>query len=230
MAGRPLFGSAAEFAAARSVLVKDIEAKVARYGNGDGGKALDIRVLDVIGRIPREEFVPEMERADAYANRPLPIGHRQTISQPLIVAYMTHHLQLLPTSKVLEIGTGSGYQTAILAEFAGEVVTVENVATLAVAAKTRLTALGYRNIRFIQGDGRLGCPDETNIDRIIVTAASEAIPPALLDQLAPSGRLVMPVGGGSGQHLVLVIKDISGNIEERRLFPVDFVPLTHGCG
>jgi protein-L-isoaspartate(D-aspartate) O-methyltransferase len=208
--------------------VDDIVAKVAHHGAGDGGYVVDPNVLQAIGRVPREKFVPMMELADAYANRPLPIGHRQTISQPLIVALMTHHLRLSPDSKVLEIGTGSGYQTAVLAELDDNIVTVENVAILAQEAKTRLSDLGYRTIRFVEGDGRQGCPDEAPFDRIIVTAAAETIPKALLDQLAPGGRLVIPIGGESGQHLVLVTKDDQGKARERRLFPVGFVPLTYG--
>lgn len=228
MAGRPLPKSVAEIEAARAGLIWDIVARVAQHGTGDGGKTLDPKVIDVMGSVSREKFVPMMEQGDAYANRPLPIGHRQTISQPLIVALMTHHLRLTRDCKALEIGTGSGYQTAVLAELAGKVVTIENVAILAAEAKIRLTDLGYRNIRFIQGDGRHGCPDEGPFDRIIVTAAAEAIPPALIDQLAPNGRLVLPVGGDSGQHLFLVTKDDAGITKERRFFPVGFVPLTYG--
>ena len=141
---------------------------------------------------------------------------------------MTHHLRLSEDCKVLEIGTGSGYQTAVLAELAGEVVTVENVDILADEAKARLTDLGYRNIRFVKGDGRSGCPDEQPFGRIIVTAAAEAIPPALLDQLAPDGRMVLPIGEEDGQYLYLVTKDAAGHIKETSLFPVGFVPLTYG--
>ncbi len=230
MAGRPLLRSPIALAAARAALIRDVVAKVAKHGTGDGGTALDQRVLEAMGAVPREVFVPMMEQADAYADQPLPIGHRQTISQPLIVAYMTHHLRLTPKSKVLEIGTGSGYQTAILAALAGKVVTIENVTVLAEEAKTRLTDLGYGNIRFVQADGRLGCADEQPFDRIIITAAAEAVPSALIDQLAPNGRLVLPLGKESGQKLVLVTKDEAGAIRERRLFSVAFVPLTHGRG
>jgi len=208
--------------------MKDIIARVARHGTGDGGTTLDQKVIDVMASIAREKFVPMMEQDDAYANRPLPIGHRQTISQPLIVALMTHLLRLTKDCKVLEIGTGSGYQTAVLAALAGDVVTIENVDVLADEAETRLTDLGYRNIRFVKGDGRVGCPDNMPFDRIIVTAAAEAIPPALLDQLAPNGRLVLPLGGDDGQQLFLVTKDDAGHAAHRRLFPVGFVPLTHG--
>jgi protein-L-isoaspartate(D-aspartate) O-methyltransferase len=230
MAGRHHEQTRAELEAARADMVRDIGKKVWRHGTGTGEREVDARVLDAIGRIPREKFVPMMEAADAYANRPLPIGHRQTISQPLIVALMTHHLRLVPDHKVLEIGTGSGYQTAVLAELASTIVTVENVAALAAEAKARLADLGYRHVRFVEGDGRDGCPDQAPFDRIIVTAAAVAIPPALLDQLAPNGRLVLPIGSEGGQHLVLVTSNEKGKTRERRLFPVGFVPLTYGRG
>ncbi len=210
--------------------MRELVAKTAKYGDGEGGKALDPRVIEAMGAVPREAFVPMMEQADAYADQPLPIGHRQTISQPLIVAFMTHHLALLPDSKVLEIGTGSGYQTAVLAALVRNVVTIENVAVLASEAKARLTDLGYGNIRFIEADGRLGCADDQPFDRIIVTAAAEAMPPALIDQLAPNGRMILPLGKESNQKLVLVTKDEAGKVRERRLFSVAFVPLTHGRG
>ena len=220
--------SPADIEAARADLIQDITDIVAKHGTGDGGWTLDAGVLQIIGKVPREVFVPEMERGEAYANRPLPIGHRQTISQPLIVALMTHHLRLSPDHKVLEIGTGSGYQTAVLAQLAAKVVTIENVEALAGEAKARLTDLGYGNIRFVEGDGREGFLEEAPYDRIIVTAASEAIPPALLDQLAADGRLVLPLGDKTEQDLVIVEKDRSGRIKQRRLFPVRFVPLTFG--
>lgn len=228
--GQPSDMSPKQFEAAKADLIKVIVTQVAKHGNGDGGTSLDPKVLEVLGEIPREKFVPMMEQADAYANRPLPIGHRQTISQPLIVVYMTHHLRLLSDHKVLEIGTGSGYQTAVLASLANRVVTIENVKALAIEAEARLTELGYTNIHFVQGDGRLGCSEEGPFDRIIITAAAEAIPPDLIDQLAPEGRLVLPLGQDNQQRLVLVTKDALGNLSERPLFSVAFVPLTHGAG
>ncbi|MGI9505261.1 MAG: protein-L-isoaspartate(D-aspartate) O-methyltransferase, partial [Geminicoccaceae bacterium] len=176
--------------------------------------------------IPRETFVPDMERADAYANTPLPIGHGQTISQPLIVALMTHHLRLEPSHRVLEIGTGSGYQTAMLAAIASDIVTIENVAPLAEAAKATLAALGYQGIHFIRGDGRSGAPDQAPFDRIIVTAAAEAIPVPLIEQLAPRGKLVAPIGRKGKQELIILEKSSTGQISQKRLFPVAFVPLT----
>jgi protein-L-isoaspartate(D-aspartate) O-methyltransferase len=226
VAGRPYVQSESELDAARKALIEEIEGQVARYGTGDGGKVLAPRVLRALGKVPREKFVPMMEQAEAYLNRPLPIGHRQTISQPLIVALMTHHLQIEPTSKILEIGTGSGYQTAVLAELATNIVTIENVAELAEQARSTLTDLGYRQIHFIHGDGRNGDPEHAPFDRIITTAAAETLPKPLLDQLAPAGRLVAPIGKDGQQELMLITKDVEGKTSQRSLFPVAFVPLT----
>ncbi|MGI9499673.1 MAG: protein-L-isoaspartate(D-aspartate) O-methyltransferase [Geminicoccaceae bacterium] len=228
MAGRAAPEGGDAHAAARQALVREIASQVARIGTGDGAWSLDPKVLAAIGRISREKFVPAMEQASAYANEPLPIGHRQTISQPLIVALMTHHLRLEPTSRVLEIGTGSGYQTAVLAELTGEIVTIENVPPLAAAAKATLKGLGYRSIGFIEGDGRNGVPEAAPFDRILITAAADTLPEALIEQLAPRGRLVAPVGESGDQQLVLVTKSGEGDIRRHALFPVAFVPLTHG--
>ena len=217
-----------DHAAARLALVEEIAAQVLRYGTGDGGHSLNADVLKAMEKVPRDRFVPMMEQAHAYANEPLPIGHRQTISQPLIVALMTHHLAIGPSSRVLEIGTGSGYQTAVLAELAKEVVTIENVPPLAESARETLDGLGYRNIRFLQADGRLGAPEAAPFDRIIVTAAAECLPDALIEQLSSDGRLLAPIGEPGNQQLVLVTKAGDGRISERRLFPVAFVPLTYG--
>jgi protein-L-isoaspartate(D-aspartate) O-methyltransferase len=215
--------------AARRDLIATIEREVRWGGIGDGSERLEPRVLDALLRVPRERFVPPELAAHAYDNRPLPIGHGQTISQPLVVAVMTHLLRLQPTSRVLEIGTGSGYQTAILAELAKEVVTIEVVAELAAEARARLEAQGYRNVAFAVGDGAAGRPEQAPFDAIVVTAAAPAIPPALIEQLAPRGRLVIPRGGGPlSQELVLVEKDAAGESHERTLFPVAFVPLTGG--
>ena len=189
----------------------------------------DERVLDVLASIPREVFVPQNLRASAYDDTPLPLTRGQTISQPYIVACMTEMLRLRGDEKVLEIGTGSGYQTAILAELAKEVVTIEVVAELAADARARLEAQGYRNVTFAVGDGAAGRPEQAPFDAIVVTAAAPAIPPALIEQLAPRGRLVIPRGGGPlSQELVLVEKDAAGESHERTLFPVAFVPLTGG--
>jgi protein-L-isoaspartate(D-aspartate) O-methyltransferase len=215
--------------AARLALIEEIAREVAWSGVGDGSHALDPRVRDAMIRVPRERFVPPDLRPHAHDNRPLPIGHGQTISQPLIVAVMTHLLQSRPESRVLEIGTGSGYQTAILAELAAEVVTVEVVAPLAADAHARLDAMGYRNIELRVGDGAAGWPARAPYDGILVTAAAPAIPPALLDQLKPGGRLVIPLGRDPlSQELVLVEKDATGKDHQRSLFPVAFVPLRSG--
>jgi len=163
-----------------------------------------------------------MERY-AYADEPLPIGEGQTISQPYIVAYMTEALKLRGTEKVLEVGTGSGYQTAILAELSREVLTIEVVAPLAARAQEILERLGYRNIRFRVGDGGLGWPEEAPFDAVMVAAAAAEIPPALEEQLAPGGRLIIPVGV-EFQELCLVSRTRQG-LERERLLPVRFVPL-----
>lgn len=216
-------------AEARRALVATVERDVAMFGAGDGTHGLDPRVKEALGKVERHVFVPEHERHLAYENRPLPIGHGQTISQPLVVALMTQHLHLTPESRVLEIGTGSGYQTAMLAELAGEVVTVEIVEELAERARAVLEKLGYDNVVFRIADGGLGAPDLAPFDAIVVTAAARRIPDTLIEQLTPGGRLVIPVGGfPAGQDLLLVTKTGDGRLEKRSLFPVAFVPLTGG--
>ena len=184
----------------------------------------DPRVLAAIAGVPRERFLPEELRPYAYENRPLPIGHGQTISQPLIVGLMTEALQLTSKEKVLEVGTGSGYQAAVLAELAAEVVTVERVAALAEGAAAVLAELGYRNVRVRVAGETLGWPDEAPYEGIIVTAGAPQVPPSLLDQLAPDGRLVIPVGARDVQELLLVINTRHG-LTTRRLGPCRFVPL-----
>jgi protein-L-isoaspartate(D-aspartate) O-methyltransferase len=220
-------GATPPIPAARRRLLETIGQEVALFGTGDGAHRLDPRVMDALARVPREQFVPADLAARAYDNRPLPIGHGQTISQPLIVAVMTHLLRLRPDARVLEVGTGSGYQTAILAELAGEVVTIEVVADLAATAAARLRALGHDNVEFHSGDGAAGCPERAPFDAIMVTAAGRSVPPALVDQLAPGGRMVIPLGGDPlAQDLFLLEKDQAGGVRQRRLFPVAFVPLT----
>jgi protein-L-isoaspartate(D-aspartate) O-methyltransferase len=215
-------------AAARARLVETIEHEVRMYGLGDGTRQLDPRVQAAMAKVPRERFVSADSAAAAYDNRPLPIGHRQTISQPLIVAAMTQLLHIGPGAHVLEVGTGSGYQTAVLAELADQVSTIEIVEPLAAGAKQILAELGYDNIAFRCGDGAAGWPEKAPFDGIIVTAAAREIPQALVDQLGPGGRLVIPIGPDPmGQDLVLVEKD-AGRVHERRLFSVAFVPLTGG--
>jgi protein-L-isoaspartate(D-aspartate) O-methyltransferase len=184
----------------------------------------DPRVLSAMLKVPRHLFVPKDEQASAYADQPLPIGKGQTISQPYIVALMTELLELKGQEKVLEVGTGSGYQAAILGELAKEVYTIEIVESLATAAKTLLLELGYQNISIRAGDGYLGWPEAAPFDAIIVTAAPDHIPQPLLDQLKEGGRMVLPVGTYS-QTLKKITKR-SGKIEVSDVVPVVFVPMT----
>jgi protein-L-isoaspartate(D-aspartate) O-methyltransferase len=226
MGGEPATPDRAGPTAAHRKLLETIEHEVALFGTGEGARRLDPRVLEALGKVPRQHFVPPDLAARAYDNRPLPIGHGQTISQPLIVAVMTHLLHLRPDARVLEVGTGSGYQTAILAELAKEVVTIEVVDALSADAEARIRGLGYDNVEFRSGDGAAGCPERAPFDAIMVTAAARTLPQALLDQLAPGGRLVIPIGGDPlAQDLFLVEKDEAGGAHRRRLFPVAFVPL-----
>ncbi len=184
----------------------------------------DARVLAAMGDVRREDFVPADAKADAYIDAPLPIGHGQTISQPYIVALMSELARPRATDKALEIGTGSGYQAAVLARLVARVHTIEIVEPLAAAAAARLASLP--NVVTRVGDGHAGWPEEAPFDVILVTAAPETIPPALVAQLAPGGRLVIPVGAVSAiQHLRLVEKDVAGQVSERSITPVRFVPL-----
>jgi protein-L-isoaspartate(D-aspartate) O-methyltransferase len=187
----------------------------------------DERVLRQMATVPRHLFVPESERSQAYADAPLPIGLGQTISQPYVVALMTEALAPKPTDRVLEVGTGSGYQAAVLSGLAAEVHTIEILEPLATAARARLERLGYKNVSVIHGDGYKGLPDRAPFDAILVTAAPDEIPPPLLEQLAPGGRLVLPVGPeGRIQKLLLLTKDEQGKLHRQSLGPVLFVPLT----
>jgi protein-L-isoaspartate(D-aspartate) O-methyltransferase len=230
MASDPDAGpSGADLAPARRSMLETIEREISWFGIGDGGRALDPRVRAAMLEVPRERFVPPDLAARAYDNQPLPIGHGQTISQPLIVAAMSHLLQLRPEARVLEVGTGSGYQTAVLAELAAEVVTIEVLEALAADAKARLAELGYRNVECHLGDGAAGCPERAPFDAILVTAAARSVPPALVEQLKPGGRMVIPVGGDPfSQDLLLIEKDAEGRTRERNLFAVAFVPLRSG--
>ncbi len=185
------------------------------------------KVLDAMGAVPRHWFVPDKMQRHAYEDSPLPIGHDQTISQPFIVAYMTSLLQLDPNDVVLEVGTGSGYQAAVLSEFTPHVFSIEILEPLAETAKTYLRKRGYNTIRLKCGDGYKGWPQYSPFDAIIVTCAPEHIPSPLLEQLAPDGKIVIPVGGRYGiQDLLLVTKDEKGKITKKSMMPVRFVPLT----
>ncbi len=190
----------------------------------------DSLTLAAMRTVPRHEFVPEDQRAWAYADTPLPIGHEQTISQPAVVAFMTQLVRPRPDLRVLEVGTGSGYQAAVLAETGAEVWTIEIFRALAEEARARLRRLGYGAVRVRHGDGYAGWPEAAPFDAIVVTAGADSIPPPLLEQLAPGGRLVMPVGDPySDQRLVLVEKDASGRTVSSDLLPVRFVPLLRGA-
>ena len=189
----------------------------------------DPRVLEAMRRVPRHRFVaPEAERY-AYENRPLAIGHGQTISQPYIVALMTHLARPGPEDRVLEVGTGSGYQAAVLAELVRAVYTIEIVEPLGIAARERLAALGYRNVEVRIGDGYQGWAEQAPFDAIVVTAGAAEVPPPLVAQLKPGGRMVIPVGpAGAIQYLTVIEKRPDGTTTSRRVAPVRFVPFTRG--
>jgi len=189
----------------------------------------DPATLDALRRVPRHEFVPEEYRREAYGDHPLPIGYGQTISQPYIVAYMTELLRLAPGQKVLEVGTGSGYQAAVLETLGCEVYTVEIFRALADSAADRLRRLGYADVQVRHGDGHFGWPEAAPYDAVIVTAAAGYIPPALISQLKPGGRMVIPVGSVYGvQNLILVRKASDAAVTTENLLPVRFVPMLSG--
>jgi protein-L-isoaspartate(D-aspartate) O-methyltransferase len=186
----------------------------------------DERVLQALGKVPREEFVPEAQRAGAYRDDALPIGHGQTISQPYIVAFMTEAIGPQPKQRVLEIGTGSGYQAAVLAEVVGEVYSIELLPALAEQARARLQRLGYRTVQLRTGDGYRGWPEAAPFDAIVVTCGADHVPQPLVEQLKVGGRLVIPVGKNPEQQsLRLITKGPRGERQMRDLLPVRFVPL-----
>lgn len=214
------------YEAQRQRLVRDIAADVQSISAGLGKQALDTRVLDALRAVPRHKFVPLPLRSQAYANRPLPIGHGQTISQPSLVAVMTELLAVDGDATVLEIGTGSGYQAAVLAVLVQHVYSIEIIPELAAEAQERLQRLGYMNVTLRMSDGYYGWDEQAPFDAIIVTAAASHIPPPLLRQLKPGGRMVIPVGSAFlTQQLLLVHKDADGQITTRQVLPVAFVPL-----
>ncbi len=225
--------------AARKAMIEEIAVEVAGTRNWLGKDSLDRRVTAAMAKVARHLFIPEADRKSAYANRPQPIGHGQTISQPYIVAVMTDMAAPGPNARVLEVGTGCGYQTAVLAELAARVYSVEVVPELARPAAERLRRLGYSNVETCIGDGARGWPEHAPYDAIVVTAAAwRRIPPALIDQLAPGGLLVVPVDRSRSaarypfkdqeQDLLLVTKDEKGRTSERKMLPVAFVPLVEG--
>jgi protein-L-isoaspartate(D-aspartate) O-methyltransferase len=218
--------SADDFDRARRRLLEEIANEAAETESWTGRSAFSDRVMQAIARVPRHEFVPLSERPFAYDNRPLAIGHGQTISQPYIVAVMTDLLDLQPSDKILEIGTGCGYQAAVLAELAARVVSLEVVPELAAQARSRLSRLGYDNVQTLIGDGFRGCPDEAPFDGIIVTAAPNDLPAALAEQLTVGGRLVIPIGPrGDTQMLYRCVKQADGSLYKERKLPVAFVPM-----
>ncbi|MFA4970363.1 MAG: protein-L-isoaspartate(D-aspartate) O-methyltransferase [Sulfuritalea sp.] len=211
----------------RKAMLRDIleEVELTRYEIGKA--ALDERVMATMAKVPRERFVGSYDRYRAFANGPLPIGYGQTISQPYIVALMTDLLKVGAGDTVLEVGTGSGYQSAVLAELVQQVYSIEIIGALASAAGERLQELGYGNVTVRHGDGYHGWPEHAPFDGIIVTAAAPHIPPPLVEQLKPGGRLVIPVGEPGGiQQLMLVEKRSDGSVSSRNILMVAFVPLT----
>ncbi|MGH9332868.1 MAG: protein-L-isoaspartate(D-aspartate) O-methyltransferase [Vicinamibacteria bacterium] len=206
-----------DYDAARRAMVKE---------QLEGRDIRDPRVLEAMGLVPRHLFVPAALRVGAYADHPLPIGNGQTISQPYIVALMTQLAEVEPDDVVLEIGTGSGYQAAVLSEIVREVYTIEIVPELAETAKARLAELGYRDVTTRMGDGYLGWKEKAPFDAILVTAAAPEVPPPLVEQLAPGGIMVIPVGPPANvQSLVRIEKEEDGTTVSREVLPVRFVPL-----
>ena len=212
---------------ARQILLEEITQDVRDTAQYLNRRALDERVMRALAEVPRHEFVPATERASAYQNRPLPIGFGQTISQPYIVAIMTDLVEPRPGCRAFELGTGSGYQAAILSALCEKVYTVEIVEPLGTAARTRMRRLGYENVEVRIGDGYYGWSEHAPFDVIVVTAAGSHIPPPLIEQLKPGGHMILPVGTRfTAQQLVLVSKAPDGRLTTRQILPVAFVPLT----
>ena len=206
-------------------MVDEVAALAGLVERETGRADLDARVLAAMAKVPRHEFVPAAQRRSAYRNRPLSIGSGQTISQPFVVALMTDLLGLKPEDKVLEIGTGCGYQAAVLAELARDIYTIEIIESLGKGAAKTLERLGYANVRTRVGDGYMGWPEHAPFDAIIVTAAPDHVPPALVEQLKAGGRLVIPVGK-LFQELMVITKNADGSTTRKDIVPVQFVPLT----
>ena len=209
----------------RERMLDEIDAMLRASAEETGRAQLSARVRQAMQQVPRHRFVPDEEQSLAYANRPLPIGEGQTISQPFIVALMTELLDTEPTDRVLEIGTGSGYQAAVLAQCVQQVYSIEIVRPLGERASARLTELGYRNVAVRIGDGYNGWPEAAPFDRIVVTAAPDHVPQPLIDQLKAGGRMVVPVGSRE-QNLLVIRKDLQGRVVQESNVAVRFVPLT----
>jgi protein-L-isoaspartate(D-aspartate) O-methyltransferase len=219
--------AADDFAPLRARMIKDIAELTAETFAATGRPAIDARVLAAMDQVPRHQFVPPGEERNAYENRPLPIGYGQTISQPYIVALMTDLMMIKPTDVVLEVGTGSGYQAAILSTLARAVYTIEIIEPLGNAAQERLQRLAYKRVETRVGDGYYGWEAHAPYDAIIVTAAASHIPPPLVRQLKPGGRIVIPIGAQFlTQYLLLITKANDGTVSTRQILPVSFVPLT----
>lgn len=214
------------YANAHKALLGEIDAEVRETAHMTGRMTLSAATKDALREVPRHAFVPDDQKDFAYANRPLPVGNGQTISQPYIVAIMTDLLDLQSSDKVLEAGTGSGYQAAVLSRIAAQVFSLEVIPELGKSARERLRRMGYSNVQVRIADAHQGWPEHAPYDAIIVTAAASGIPPALLEQLRPGGRMIIPLGTGHGQLLVLVNKDSDGRLRQREVLPVAFVPFT----
>jgi protein-L-isoaspartate(D-aspartate) O-methyltransferase len=219
--------AAGERADERERMAMQVENLVATSG-ARAGTRLSRPVVEALRRVPRHLFVPDTVRTSAYQDRPLPIGHEATISAPTIVALMTELLAVEPGHRVLEVGTGSGYQAAILSGLVRQVYSIEIVEPLATSAAARLAGAGDADVGVRAGDGDAGGPDEAPFERLSVTAAAPHIPQPLLDQLRPGGRMVIPVGRGGDEQLMLVTKDARGRVSRRAILPVRFVPLVRG--
>ncbi|HVJ12296.1 MAG TPA: protein-L-isoaspartate(D-aspartate) O-methyltransferase [Burkholderiales bacterium] len=220
---------AQDYAAQRARMVSEVEAMYAETASETGLRAMSPAVRAAMGKVERHRLVPPGESSRAYRNHPLPIGNGQTISQPYIVALSTDLLNPKSTDVVLEVGTGSGYQAAVLAEVVSRVYSIELIESLGKGAAKRLEELGYGNTEVRIGDGYKGWPEKAPFDGIVVTAAAPRVPQALIDQLKPGGRMVIPVGGeGEMQYLKLLVKRTDGGVDEKRVLPVRFVPLVPG--
>ena len=218
-----------EYALARAELVQEIEFEVRAASSYLGKDWLDERVIAAMAKVPRHEFVPDQLKSLAYLNRPLPIGYNQTISQPYIVAIMTDLLGVFEGGRVLEVGTGSAYQAAVLGELCDQVYSIEIVEPLGLETKDLLQRLGYTNIHVKIGDGYAGWPEHAPFDGIIVTAAAPEMPQPLIDQLKPGGRMIIPVERHyGGQELLLIEKNANGEISRKDILPVRFVPPVPG--
>lgn len=209
----------------RQHMVLEIAAQTVLAGERIGKYNLDARVMEVMGKVPRHEFVPVEIQPYAYLNRPLPIGYDKTISQPFIVALMTDMLEIRKEDVVLEIGTGLGYQAAVLAELAHKVYSVEIIEALAQQAAKRLSRAGYTNVEIKVANGSHGLPQHAPYDKVMVTAAPDLIPPALINQLKPGGRMMIPAGLSDNQQLILVEKSANGRLSTKEILPVRFSQL-----